>query len=395
MKKISARIAGSGCVCAAGNTLDEAMRSMYSGTRAPEKPKSIQAALDNTYPVFEVDCPLGGFAPDATRTVRLALKAATEALEDAGLDAAALKSRRVGVCIGTTVGCTLNNEPFYRAYRSGEKPGMEAIGRYLANNPALYLAEKFNLDGPAMSVVNACSSGSDAIGLAASWLRDGLCDIAIAGGADELARITYLGFISLLIASTEPCRPFDKNRKGLNLGEGAGILVLETPESAARRNARAMTEIIAYGSAADAHHPTKPHPEGKGLKLAFKQAFASADISPAQIAFVNAHGTSTHDNDRAEGRTIAEFFSKNMPVVSTKAYTGHTLGAAGGIEAVFAARALVDGKLPATIGFEEPDEECVVAPTAKNTLFNGDCAVSTSLAFGGHNSALVFRRLPT
>lgn len=366
------------------------MPSLYAGKRNPSAPVLVSTGLDRVSPVFEVDAGLDDLSPEgnATRTTLLALKAVREAMAQARLDRRAIKDRRVGVALGTTVGCTLNNEPFYRAYRDRKHPGMAPVRRYIVNNPALYVAAIFGCTGPAVTIANACSSGTDAIGIAKSWVEHGVCDAVIAGGADELCRTTYIGFTSLLITSEEPCMPFDRNRKGLNLGEGAGVVIVETRESAARRGAPVLAYLKGYGSSADAHHPTAPHPEGAGLRRAISAALKETGAAPADIAFINAHGTSTIDNDMVEGRVIKEIFG-SAPVVSTKAYTGHALGAAGGIEAVFVIAALRDGMLPATAGFEEPDPACSIIPTTRNEPVRGKLAISNSLAFGGNNSALV------
>jgi 3-oxoacyl-[acyl-carrier-protein] synthase-1/3-oxoacyl-[acyl-carrier-protein] synthase II len=381
-----------GTISAAGETLQQAMQTMYSGKRHPAPPQNIRVELDTAYPVFEVFSARALANDRVTRTSRLTEIAANEALSMAGLTLSDLHSKRVGVAIGTTVGSTLNNESFYRRFKAGSLPDLQPVQRYLRNNPALYLSELWNLNGPAATIANACSSGTDGIGLAKSWLERGWCDVAIAGGADELSRITYLGFISLLISSAGACRPFDKERDGLNLGEGAGILILEKEETLQRRSARSLAQVCGYGTFADAYHPTAPHPEGKGLKKALHFALRQAHLSEEEVDFVNAHGTSTSNNDQVEGKVLAELFGADIPVVSTKAYTGHTLGAAGGIEAAFTVQALWDGKLPATAGFETFDPECALAPTTHNIKLNARVAVSNSLAFGGNNSTLIFRK---
>ena len=384
-------VTGLGCICSAGDSVQSAMKSLYSGKRNPSKPKQIETTLDANYPVFEVETKLSVSDPKATRTSLLALQAVNEALQQANLTKTDLKNLRIGVSIGTSVGCTLNNEPFYRDYRAGKNPHLNAITRYLGNNPSLYIADNFGCKGPIATIANACSSGTDAIGLAKSWLDNDLCDIVIAGGTDELSRITYLGFISLLVTSTEACRPFDKNRKGLNLGEGAGIVIMEKPDIVKKRNQKVLAKITGYSTYADAYHPTAPHPEGLGLTRAINRALIQTGIGPEQIGFINAHGTSTQNNDEVEGKTLVKMFSDTVPVVSTKGYTGHTLGAAGGIEAVFAIQGLLDQKLPATPGFNEFDPACGLSPTIANTDVTAEFALSTSLAFGGNNSALIFQ----
>lgn len=391
MKPQGVSVTGIGCICAAGDSVKSAMDSMYSAVRNPATPKRIQTKLEVEYPVFEVASEISVTDPTATRTSLLTLHAVKEALTQSNLDEKEMQKWRVGVCLGTTVGCTLNNEPFYRDYKAHINPDLSAIDRYLGNNPALYIADKFKCKGPTATIANACSSGTDAIGLAKSWLENDLCDIVIAGGADELSRITYLGFISLLISSTEACQPFDKNRKGLNLGEGAGIIIMEKPEVVKARSSKTQANIVGYATFADAYHPTAPHPEGIGLTRAIHQALTQAKITLDQIGFINAHGTSTQNNDEVEGSTIVRIFSDKIPTVSTKGYTGHTLGAAGGIETVFAIQGLLDQKLPATPGFEDFDPVCGITPTTSNTNVSAEFALSNSLAFGGNNSALIFQ----
>jgi len=386
-------ITGLGCLCGAGMNLRESMESLFRNQRNPQPPQRFSTDHPISYPVLELrdefELPLDNQETIYARTSQLALVAALEALNDAGWDQASLRGKRVGVCVGTTVGCALNCDDFYRAYKEGDDPGMGAIERFLRSNPAAVIARQLKLDGPNQTVVNACSSGTDAIGIGASWLRAGACDIVIAGGADELARVTYAGFSSLMITDTEPCKPFDVKRKGLNLGEGAGILVLENKN--ARLQKRVHGYVLGYGSACDAYHLTAPRPDGAGLKQALSEAFVAADLSAQRISFVNAHGTGTPDNDRVESRVLHEILP-GVPFVSTKGYTGHTLGAAGGIEAVFTLACLQRGELPANIGFSEPDPELPATPVDKNTRIEGDVALSESLAFGGNNAVLILAK---
>ncbi len=392
MTSLPVSVTGMGCICAAGENVEDAVRKTYTGTRLPVLPSRLQVNLDKTYPVFEVASDLDGICDNANRTTLLALVAAEEAIKQAGLTHDLIRSKRIGVCMGTTVGCTLSNEPFYREFKAGSKPDLAPIHRYLSNNPAEYIAHKYGMKGPIATIANACSSGTDAIGMAKGWIRNGHCDIAIAGGVDALSRITYLGFISLLITSTQACRPFDRDRTGLNLGEGAGIVVIEHPDSARERGAKSYAECVGFGCNADSYHPTAPHPEGVGLINAINRALSEAGIGADKIGFINAHGTSTPDNDKTEGKVIAKMYKPGTPAVSTKAYTGHTLGAAGGIEAIFTIRSLMDGMVAPTAGFEEVDPECVIAPTTCLTQIDAEYAISHSLAFGGNNSALIFRR---
>ncbi|MGA9752440.1 MAG: beta-ketoacyl-[acyl-carrier-protein] synthase family protein [Acidobacteriota bacterium] len=385
-------ITGIGCLCAAGDTVQKCMEAVFRGERNPTPPRTFFVGREAAYPVFEVSRELPNprmpGKSGVLRTSRLALAATLAALEDAGLDRNALGSRRVGVCIGTTVGSAMNNEDFYKEYRDGQHPNMAPIERFLASNPASVLAREFEVMGPCQTVVNACASGTDAVGIGASWIRAGLCDIVLSGGADELCRVTYEGFISLLVTDAAPCRPFDVARKGLNLGEGAALLVLESEESREARGKGARSYVLGYGSAGDAYHLTAPDPKGRGLKRAINEALGQAGLSPAAVAFVNAHGTGTADNDLTESKVLAEILP-SVPFLSTKGCTGHTLGAAGAIEAVFTVACLEERRIPASAGYAEPDCELPASPVDHPTPIVGNVALSESLAFGGHNAVLL------
>ena len=375
-------VTGLGCICAAGQSLPACLGTLFAGGPGPAPATRFASAHPGTYPVFEVlDFESD---PRRLRTSGLLLHAAREALLDAGLAPEDLPRARTGVIIGTTVGCALNDEAFCRAYRAGGHPGLEPMERILRSNPAEALAQELGLSGPCQTVVNACSSGTDAIGLGASWIRAGLCDVVLAGGADELSRITFNGFISLKITSEEACRPFDRDRQGLNLGEGAALLVLEAPGT--RRRARSF--VLGYGSSCDAYHPTAPSPGGAGLRRALAEALKG--LAPAEVAFVNAHGTATPDNDRVEALVLADVLP-GVPFLSTKGRTGHTLGAAGALEAAFTVACLEAGRIPASAGFCTPDPALGGAePVREATSVTGGVALSSSLAFGGNNAVLAF-----
>ncbi|MEW6602042.1 MAG: beta-ketoacyl-[acyl-carrier-protein] synthase family protein, partial [Nitrospirota bacterium] len=349
-------ITGLGAVSAAGTNLQETLESFNRGARNAGPVTVFETPL--RYPVFEVKNIPEEFYLEGQRTLSLALVAVDEAIRDAGLAGLGndLSGLRVGVCMGTTVACQLNDLEFYRSYRDTGSAPMGPVDRYLKGNLAEFITRRFRAQGPSLTVVNACSSGTDAIGVALSWLKAGLCDIAIAGGADELNRIPLCGFGSLGIVSSEPCAPFDRDRKGLNLGEGAGAVVLETKESAARRGRSSDLYLMGYGSASDSYHLTAPRPDGAGLERAVLKALSDSGIGPRDIGFVNTHGTATQDNDLVEGGTLARIFGTGLRMLSTKGYTGHTLGAAGGLEAVFSAAALRVGWIPASAGFNNKDE---------------------------------------
>lgn len=386
-------IAGIGCICSAGQTLAESMETLYQGKRCPEPPVCFPAHPPDVYPVFEIR---KDFFPAARlqeknvmRTCRLALTAALEAVDNAGIDREFLRKRRVGVCIGTNVGSCVNNEAFYVNRRTGADPLSAPTDRFLMSNPTRVTAIEFCAGGPLQTVVNACSAGGDAIGLGAAWIRRGLCDVVIAGGADELYQVTYTGFKSLLIYDEAPCRPFDIERRGLNLGEGAAIFVLMSEEVRQKAPKKPRGYVWGYGSTTDAFHPTKTRPDGLGLKMAIDEAMKAAGKSAAEIAFINAHGTGTRDNDLIESRVLNDRLP-GIPFFSTKGYTGHTLGASGAIEAAFTIAALEEGRIPGSIGFVNPDPELAPAyPNRENTPISGRIALSQTLAFGGNNAVLI------
>ena len=381
-------ISGIGAVSSTGLTTAETLDSFRAARSRPGSLTLFESPLD--LPVFEVT----GFEAeypysDGHRTRELALHAGREAVEDAALDSAALAAARVGICLGTTVASQLNDLAFYRGYKTGGDASMAAVRRYLKGNLAEAVADGLGIRAITATVTNACSSGADAIAIGAEWIAAGLCDIVLAGGADELNRVPLCGFHALGLTSPFPCMPFDSRRRGLNLGEGAGIVVLESPAYAMARGHRPALALFGYGTACDAHHLTAPHPEGRGLRAALERSLDLAGLRPDDIAFVNAHGTGTRDNDLVESLALAAVFGSSLPVLSTKGCTGHTLGAAGGLEAVFTGLSLREGWLPPSIGFEEQDEHIPLTPLRAHTKISGRFAISTSLAFGGNNTALL------
>jgi 3-oxoacyl-[acyl-carrier-protein] synthase-1/3-oxoacyl-[acyl-carrier-protein] synthase II len=328
------------------------------------------------------------------RTTVLAVTAVAEALRQAAIRPEDLQRKKVGIALGTTIGCSFLNEDYYRNWKEGKARDDGPIFDYLSTNLAEQVQRILQVTGPRAVIANACASGTDAIGLALEWLRHDLCDIAIAGGADGLSRVACHGFSSLMLASKNPCRPFDADRDGLNLGEGAGVLIMERETSAVARQAAISGWVRGYGAAGDAHHPTAPHPEGRGLQAAILQAVHDAGITLADIGFINAHGTGTPANDRAELTALAHlgFADRpDCPVVSTKGATGHTLGAAGGIEAVLTLCTLNAGTTFGSTGCITRDPALPLAvPTAKESCrLSGRIGMSESLAFGGGNAAII------
>jgi len=388
-----AEVTGLGAVCSLGLNLNDCMDHMFNAPPLPGPPQTFSTDHPLAYPVFSLPGALDfEFRKEElmlSTTAQMAIAVAKEALADAGLTRKMLKGKRVGVCMGTTVGSVLNNDPFYSQYREGKEPGMDPVIRFLSSNPAQAIAKALDLDGPVQTVVNACASGSDAVGIGAGWIRTGLCDMVIAGGTDELCKVTYNGFISLMITDPEPCRPFDAQRQGLNLGEGAAALILEPHGKTSPLKDRVRAKITGYGSACDAYHLTAPRPDARGLSSAIDSALDQGKTHPIDIGFINAHGTGTRENDRMEMK-IFENRLPGIPFVSTKGYTGHTLGAAGALEAAFTVACLNMGKIPGSRGFSTPDPDFTASPAPHTKTTTSSVAVSQSVAFGGNNAVLVF-----
>ncbi len=381
-----------GCVSGAGDTLEDNMTSLFGAVRNFTAPKRFSTDHVHPYPVFEVQKKMGDTSqpsdPLLSRTCYLMLAAAQEAISQSGLCETHFLNKRIGICIGTAVGSTPNAIEFYDDFRSLRSPELGPVHRFLSSNPAACLARAYGSNGPVQTVVNTCSSGTDAIGIAASWICQGLCDIVLAGGADELSKVSYNGFASLRIMDTKGSRPFDKTRAGLNLGEGAGIMVLESVKMARENGHRVLGKIRGYGSACDGYHLVSPHSNGRGLRKAIDQALELSNTDKQQICFINAHGTGTLENDRVESIVLADTLA-GVPFFSTKGCTGHTLGAAGALEAIYTLACLNKQQIPPSAGFAAPAIDTPSSPIFETLVINGSIAISQSLAFGGNNSVLV------
>jgi 3-oxoacyl-[acyl-carrier-protein] synthase II len=292
--------------------------------------------------------------------------------------------------VGTTSGGMSFGENFYRSLGNGNGCSAALIANYPPQKQIVDAMEKFGINVPAEVIANACASGTNAIGHAFNAIRAGRYQRILAGGYDALSELVFVGFDSLQAATPEKCRPFDCNRSGMVLGEGAALFALEELESACSRGTEILGEIIGYGISTDNHHLTQPNPDGSGPRRAMEQALAQPRLAPDQIGYINAHGTGTILNDSAEGKAIMELFG-SVPVSSTKSMMGHSLGAAGAIEAAVTLLALQHQFLPPNINFRESDLSLnVVANEAREAQF--DCAVSNSFGFGGTNATIVFRK---
>ncbi|MGW2916453.1 beta-ketoacyl-[acyl-carrier-protein] synthase family protein [Streptomyces angustmyceticus] len=336
------------------------------------------------------------------RFSQLAVIAAREAVADAGLDPESWDSSRVAVVIGSAHG----GLPFYdeqhvaMAGRGARRVSPKLAPLTVVNSAASSVCMDLGAHGPSMGVATACSSGTVALGTAHQLLRAGVCDIAIAGGAESvLSRLLIASACQMKAVSTRrdnpsaACRPFDAGRDGFVVGEGAGLLVLERPEHARARHAPVRAHLRGYGASSDAYAAVAPDPGGKGIERALRAALADAGIAGGDVGHVNAHGTSTVANDHIEAAALRRVLGDHPLVTSTKAMTGHALGAAGGIETALTVLALEQQLVPPTANLEVLDPRIpveVVHTEARPAAF--DCAVKTSLGFGGHNAALVLTR---
>ena len=329
-------------------------------------------------------------SPRRSRADRLALSAAREALDDAALGRR--ERADTALVVGAVGGGMLEAETWYWARSQGSTaPAPAALRSILPASHAEVLSHALGVHGPRETVVAACSSGAAAIALAADLVADGIVSYALAGGADALTRICYMGFNSLKLLDTEPCRPFDRDRRGMSIGEGAAFLVLEDAAHARARGARVYAELRGSAITSDAYHATAPHPEGDGMVRAMRDALARARTAAADVAYVNAHGTATLQNDRIEAHAIRRVFGDGRVLVSaTKSMIGHTMAAAGSLEAVATVLAVVHDVVPPTANHATPDAEAAfdcVPKVARDARV--DVAISNSFGFGGQNVTLV------
>lgn len=331
------------------------------------------------------------------RAGRMLLLAAAEAWSQAGWPEGL---EGLPLVLGTTSGGMALGEEFFR--RSSRNPAMlrgqaSRVVHYQPQRQALDLMAAFGFRGPTTLIANACASGSNAVGEAFEWIRSGRVERVLTGGYDALSQLVFAGFDSLQALSTTTCRPFDAARDGLALGEGAAVLALESFGSAQARGAAILAEVAGYGAATDRHHLTQPHPAGDAALATMTAACQQAGIGPADVGYLNAHGTGTPLNDSAEAAAITRWAGESaaqVPVSSTKGCVGHLLGAAGAVEAAVCAMALHEGWLPPGRGVASPDPACRFPILSGPRDLRVEYMLSNSFGFGGANASLVLRRSP-
>jgi 3-oxoacyl-[acyl-carrier-protein] synthase II len=330
------------------------------------------------------------------RCSQMALAAARMAITDAGIKPEMLKGPRASVVLGTTMGEADVLEDLDHAWIAKGTAGVRRawIPKYGSTLLPIHIARAIGSEGAVLTLPAACAAGNYAIGFAADLIRLGKADVVVTGAAEMLQELQYAGFVRLAAMAPQRCQPFDLNRQGIILGEGAGVVVLESEAHAVRRNAMLHAEVGGHGMTCDAYHITRPHPDAAGSIGAMRQAIQRSGISPDKIDFVNAHGTGTKHNDAAESKVMRDVFGdRRVPISSMKSMLGHCMGAASALEAIGCVMTLETGTYPPTIGYETPDPECDVDVVANVARAGGhDVVLNNSLAFGGYNSVTCLAR---
>ena len=403
-------VTGLGAVSPVGNDVPTMWKNMLDGVNGIE----TITAFDTSDLKVHIAGTVKNFEPEKYFEKREAKKldvycqyaiaAAQEAVDDSGI-IGNIDENRFGVYIGAGIGGlnTFINNTINLENGGPRKVSPFFIPMMIGNIATGNVAIRFNARGVSLSVMSACATGTNSIGEAFHAIKDGYADAIIAGGAEAVvARLTIVGFQNMKALSTNPdpskaSRPFDKDRDGFVMGEGAGMLILEEYEHAKARGAKIYAEFAGYGNTCDAHHVTAPDPEGAGLARAIEIAFKEANVADDAEVYINAHGTSTHLNDLTETMAIKTALGENAykaSISSTKSMTGHMLGATGAIEAIAAVKAIEDGMIPPTINLDEPEEGLDLDYTPKTAKKRGiNVAASTNLGFGGHDACVVFKKL--
>ena len=398
MNKRRIVVTGIGVVSSVGVGKDEFWKSIISGKSGISKITSFNTK--------ELRCHYAGeiknFIPEdfiakrkiqfLGRTSQMAIAATSQALKDSRLSLRNINKQRTGVFLGTTMGEKPLEESIDVWLMEGhDKIDKKKILQSTPNNLSANIANYFKIQGPNYLIPTACAAGNYAIGYGFDLIKKGDIDYAIVGGADSFSKVAFIGFHRLYAVAPEKCQPFDKNRKGMLVGEGAGILFLETLESALKRKSNIYAEILGYGISCDAHHMTASHVDG--IERVIRKALKESDIGEDEIDYINPHGTGTQSNDKTECAAIKRIFKeryKTIPISSIKSMLGHTMGAASAIEVLTCCLVVKENIIPPTINFETPDPECDIdCVPNKAKIKKVDIALNNGFAFGGNNSCLV------
>ncbi len=386
-----------GLISAIGDSVEENRISLQHGRSGIGDIQFYQTAHAGKLPSAEVKYSteelnkkiFGRRNPTITRTSLLALHAAGEAIEDSGLTKEAIHSPDTALVGATTVGgMCLTDELYHDANAKGG--GTPYLSSYDYASVTMAMQERFGISGEISTINTACSSSANSILYGARLIRHGFARRVIVGGAESLAKFTINGFNALNILSSKPCAPFDRDRSGLNLGEGAAFLVLEREEDLKGKKSYAI--LSGFGNKNDAYHPSSNSPEGLGPFLSMKEALESSGLNERDINYINAHGTGTENNDETESRAMIRLFEKVPPFSSTKSFTGHTLGAAGAVEAVYSILSLVHQELYPSLSFQNPIPETGLIPVLQFIKKPMQHIMSNSFGFGGNCSTLIFSK---
>ncbi len=396
-------VTGIGMITAQGNTADESWRGIRSAADVirpwdgplPAALRNIKVAACGAFP-RPLDFP-DRLWRRLSRTQQLACISTDQALQNAELPNCRISTNPPMGCFVATTVCGMDlSERFYQQYRlNADAADIDLMRRMQPYEVLSLLYRRHGFSGPGYMNLTTCVGSAMAIGAACDAIHAGRCELAIAGGAEALCQLLIAGFNSLRLVAPDGCRPFDRNRPGITVGEGSAMLVLESMQSVRRRGVNPIGYINGFSATCDAYHITKPEPAATQAVRAIRQALHEARLTPQQVDYINAHGTGTHDNDATEAVAIAQVFESSpaiAPVSSTKRLTGHTFGAAGAIEAAICLLALRHGVLPPNAGSVDPDPQCHLPLVGTATSKPISTALSCNLAFGGNNTALVFSR---
>lgn len=394
---MSVAVTGMGCISGLGCGVEQHLQAFRAGRSGLGEVTLFRTRLQ--VPVAEVKMTNAqlkkqlGTESDRlfSRTTLLGMMAGKQAFQDAGLPG---KSMRIGLISSSSVGGMDLSEQFFVEYSANPRKGrLRMVSHHDIGDHTEQIAGYLQLEGFRTSISTACSSSANAIMLGARMIEQGLLDAVIAGGTDALCRFTLNGFNSLMILDSHPCRPFDESRAGLNLGEGAGYLVLQSEKSLTPES-KVYCRLTGYANANDAYHQTASSPDGEGAFLAMQHALAKAGIESSAVDYINVHGTGTNNNDLSESTAIRRLFGEEVPPLSsTKSFTGHTLGAAGGLEAVFSVLAISEGVIFPTLNFKTPIMQTGLKAVVEMMEDQDITAVlSNSFGFGGNNASLIFQK---
>lgn len=391
-------ISGAGVISAIGNNVVENVESLTSGKAGMQAMQRLQSIHKDSLPVAEVKlsneqlAALAGLPVHTSRTALLSTVAAREALNSSGIDIAGW---RTGFISANSVGGMDKTEDFFEHFLKDSTSGrLREVVSHECGAVTEITADALGIKDFVTTISTACSSSANSIFLGARLIRQNKLDVVVAGGTDALTRFTLNGFNTLMILDSEYCQPFDDNRRGLNLGEGAGYVVLISEKVAQTLPTHPTVAITGWANANDAHHQTASSPDGKGNLLAMSGALEKAGLIPGDIDYINLHGTGTNNNDIAEGTAIKTLFDGSYPdMSSTKSFTGHTLGASGGIEAVYATIAIQRGIVFPNLRFETPMKELPFMPSVEMKTKEIKHVMSNSFGFGGNCSSLVFSKI--